>query len=342
MATRSGLDAQVGFKNETTVGTGVTVDHFLEFDNEDFKSPETWLEGEGIRAGRKYKRASRVSVVRHDVNGKLDIKVPTKGVGLLVKHMMGSSATATQIAATTAYKQLHTPGDHYGKGLTIQVGRPEPGTGTVQPFTFRGCKCTQWEFSVADGGNCMLSTTWDGWAETTATALATATYASGANLFNFAHGSLKLGGTASTASGEISVSGGTAVATIINNFTIRGENPMQADRYGIGSAGVKAEQLENDYPTMTGSLDAEFSKAELYDVFKAYDDITLQATFSQGDAGTSNPFLFDFIAPAILFKDMGPSVNGPGLVRMSAEFEVYDDGTNAPLQLKIVSTDTSL
>lgn len=342
MATRSGLDAQVGFAAETTVGTGVTVTRFVEFDNEDFSYGPTWLEGEGLRAGGKYKRDSRVSVVRKDVNGKLDFKLPTKGIGLLVKQMIGSSATAAQIASTTAYKQLHTPGTRYGLSATIQVGRPEPGTGTVQPFTYNGCKCTGWEFSVADGAHAMLSTTWDGWNETTATALATASYTSGNALFNFSHAALTLGGTATTGSGEISVSGSTAVAAVVNSVTIRGEAPMKVDRYGIGNAGIKSEQIENDYPTVTGSIDAEFAKVELYDVFKASTSTTLQLNMSQGDAGTSNPFAFNWILPACRFKTMAPSVNGPDLVRATAEFEVYDDGTNSPFQIKIVSTDTAI
>lgn len=342
MTTRSGLDAQIGFKNETTVGTAVTVDHFVEFDNEDFSYQPTWLEGEGIRAGGKYKRDSRVGVVRKDVNGKLDLKLATKGMGLLVKHMMASSATATQIGVTTAYKQLHTPGDHVGKGLTVQVGRPEPGTGTVRPHTFNGCKCTSWEFTVSDGAHAMLSTSWDGWNEDTATALATASYTASNALFNFSHASLTLGGTASTGSGEITVAGSTAVAAVVNSVTIRGENPMKVDRYGIGNAGVKVEQLENDYPTITGSIDAEFAKVELYDVFKAATSTTVQLNMSQGDAGGGNAFAFNWILPATRFKNAAPSVNGPDLVRATLDFEVYDDGTNAVAQVKIVSTDTAL
>lgn len=344
MATRSGLDAQIGFKNEVTVGTGVTVDHFLEFDNEDFVFTPTFLENEGLRAGRKYKRDSRVGVVRKDVNGKLDVKVPTKGLGLLVKHMIASAGTPVVIGATTAYQQIHTPGDHQGKGLTWQVGRPEPGTGTVRPYAFRGCKCTQWELTCADGDPLKLSTTWDGWDEDTSTGLATASYATGANIFNFSHATLKLGGTATTGGSpsQLSVASGVTVATIINSVTLRGENPFAAERYGVGNAGVKSEQLENDYPTITGSLDAEFSKTELYDLFKTYTSTALQLTFSTGDAGGANPYLFDIICPKIRIKNSPPSVDGPGLVRMSVDFEVYDDETNAPLQIKIVSTDTAL
>jgi hypothetical protein len=344
MTTRSGLDGQIGFKSESTVGTAVTVDHFVEFDNEDFSYEPTWLEGEGIRAGGKYKRDSRVGVVRKDVNGKLDHKLATKNMGLLVKHMMASAATPVQIGVTTAYQQIHTPGDHYGKGLTVQVGRPEPGTGTVRPFTYNGCKCTSWEFSVTDGAHAMLSTTWDGWNEDTATALATASYTASTSLFNFSHASLTLGGTATTGGSpaQISVAGSTAAATVINSVTIRGENPMKADRYGIGNAGIKSEQLENDYPTITGTIAAEFSKVELYDVFKASTSTTMQLNMSQGDAGGSNAFAFNWILPAARFKTAAPSVNGPDIVQMNVDFEVYDDGTNAVAQVKIVSTDTAL
>jgi hypothetical protein len=46
--------------------------------------------------------------------------------------------------------------------------------------------------------------------------------------------------------------------------------------------------------------------------------------------------------PKVKFKTAAPSVDGPGLVRMSTEFEVYDDEVNAPFQVKIVSSDTAL
>lgn len=344
MATRSGLDAQVGFAAEATFGTLQTPTRFVEFDNEDFKIGLTWLEGEGLRAGRKFKRDVRVGVSKRDVNGKLDIKVPNKGLGLLLKHMIGSSATATVIGATAAYQQIHTPGDLFGKSLTMQVGRPEPGTGTVRPFAFLGCKCSQWELSVSDGDHAKLSTTWDGRDEDTTTGLASASYASAAGLFNFSHATLKLGGTASTSGSpsQISVAGGVAVATVINQITVRGENPLEVGRYGVGNAGLKSEQLENDYPTVTGTFDAEFSKTELYDVFKATNSVAMELALSFGDAGGGNPFLLSFIAPKIRLKDATPSVNGPGLVRATTEFEVYDDETNAPFQFKYVSTDTAI
>lgn len=344
MPTRSGLDGQLGMVAESTYGTLVTPTRFLEFDSEDNSFVPTWLEGEGIRAGRKFKRDGRVGISRKDVNGKVDLKVPTKGFGLLLSHMIGSSATAVQIGVTTAYQQIHTPGDLYGKSLTVQVGRPEPGTGTVRPFAYLGCKVSQWELSVSDGDHLKASVTFDGRDEDTSTGLATASYATGAGLFNFSHATLKLGGTASTGGSpaQISITSGVAVATIINSLTIRGENPLATERYGIGNSGLKAQPLENDYPTISGSMDAEFSKVELYDVFKAATSVALELNFSVGDAGGANPFLLSFIAPKVKLKNAKPNVTGPGIVRMSTEFEIYDDETNAPFQFKIVSTDTAI
>jgi Phage tail tube protein len=342
MTTRSGLDAQLGIAAESVFGTGVAVTRFLEFDNEDMKFIPTWLEGEGLRAGRKYKRNSRVSVSRKDVNGKFDIKVPTKGLGLLLKHMIGSSATATQIDETDAYEQIHQPGDLYGKSLTVQIGRPEAGTGTVRPFAYTGCKVTQWEMTVQDGDHLKLSITLDGRDEDTTTGLATASYAAASELFNFSHATLKLGGTATTNSGLITVSGGAAVAAVINQIQIKGENPMAADRYGVGNAGLKNEQIENDYPNVTGSFDAEFAKTELYDVFKGVTSVPMELTFELGEADTGEPFHLSFIAPAIKLKDSSPSVDGPGIVKGNTEWELYDDEVNPPFQFRYVSTDTAL
>lgn len=342
MATRSGLDGQIGFAAESTYGTAITVTRFPELNEEDLSEQLTWLEGEAIRSGKKYKRDGRVSVSRREVKGKTEFNLSNKGFGLLLKACIGSSATATQIASSTAYKQVHVPGDLYGKSMTIQVGRPEPGTGTVRPFGYLGCKVASWELSCSDGGYLKLSITWTGRQEDTITGLATASYIAAQQLFNFSHATLALGGTASTASGEMSVSSGVAVATIIKSISIKGENPLADDRYGLGNAGLKAEPLENDYPTITVDLDAEFAKSELYDVYKAGSSTALQASWSFGDAGSSNPFLLGFIAPKYRLKSAPPKLSGPGLVNMSVSGECYDDETNAPYQIKYVSTDTAI
>ncbi|MCI3277527.1 phage tail tube protein [Streptomyces cylindrosporus] len=342
MATGTGLDAQLMVGQESVWGTLVTPDHALEFNDESLKLDPTFLEPTGLRVGTKFKRASRVSISRKSVSGDVTLEHATRNMGLLWKHALASSAVPTQISSSTAYEQIHVPGDHRGLGLTIQVGRPEPSTGTVRPFTFAGCKVTAWEFSLSDNAIPTLKLTFDGRSEDTATALAAPAYVSGSAVFSFASATLKLGGTATTASGKTTVASNTAVATIINEITIAGAVPVAADRYGIGNSGLKAEQLENDTPTITGSLGAEFGKTELYDVFSSNTTKALVLALTGADAGGGNLETLEFVLPAVKFKQAAPNVGGPDVVSMSTDFEAYSDEVNPAIQVRIVSKDTTL
>jgi hypothetical protein len=343
MATGTGLDAQIGFAQESVWGTPVTVTRFLEFNSETLKRDVTWLEPTGLRVGTKYARASRVKQSRRSISGDIEMDWATKGMGLLIKNMLGSLVGPTQIASTTAYKQIATPGDFRGLSLTMQVGRPEASSGTVRPFTFQGVKIPRWEFSLSDNAIPKLKVTVDGKDETTATALATASYLTGASIFDFSQATLKLGGTATTASGETTISSGVAVATILKDISITGSAPMASDRFGIGNAGLKAEQLENATPQISGKISAEFSKAELYDVFTANTTTALQLDLTGAAIGASGSnFLLSFILPAIKLKAAPPQVSGPGVVMMSTDWEAYSDEVNPVIQIKAVSDETTL
>lgn len=348
MATGSGLDAQLGFGQETTWGTAVTADHFVEFDSESLKFDPTWLEPTGLRTGVYFKRAGRIVQSRRAVSGDFTVEAVSRGMGLLWKHALASAVTTpTQDATTGAYKQVHTPGGYVGKGLTIQVGRPQPSDGVVKPFTYSGCKITGWQFSLSDGAVPTLQLTVDGRDEATATALASASYPAGTPptfLWDFSKATLKLGGTVTTASGLTSVSGGTAVATVVNEVTLSGSTPMANERYGIGNAGLKNEPLQNDIQTITGTLSAEFNKAELYDVYTAQTTKALQLTFTNGvNIGTStDKWTLDFILPAVKLKAAAPAVGGPDVVSMSTDFEAYSDETNPVIQVLIWSDEATL
>lgn len=340
MTTGSGLDAQIGFGQESTWGTAVTPTRFIEFNNESLSKDVTWLEPSALHTGIKYQRASRIRQSRISVSGDVELDINTLGMGLLVKHMLASTVTMpTQIASSTAYKQVHTPGDFKGLGLTVQVGRPEPSTGTSRPFTLAGCKVGKWEFSLKDNATPSLKLTVDGRSEDTATALATASFLTGATTFDFSQATLKLGGTVSTASGETTVTGGTAVSTVINSITVAGEAKMATDRYGIGNGGLKAEQLENGIPTITGKLDAEFNKTELYDVYSANTTTALQLDLTGASIEGGSNFLFSIIIPAVKLKTATPQVKGPDIVAMSTDYQGYSDETNPVVQVKIVSTE---
>lgn len=341
MATGSGLDAQLGVVTESAYGTALTVTRFPEFNSESLKFEPSWLEPTGLRVGTKYKRAGRVRQSRKMVNGDFELDLATKGMGLLVKHMLASTITTTTLISGSAYKQIHVPGDFRGLSMTVQVGRPEPSTGTVRPFTYAGVKVVGWEFSLEDASTPKLKLTLDGRSEATATALATASYLAGAAAFDFSQATLKLGGTATTASGETTIASGAAVATVINSISVAGAAPMATERFGLGNAGLKSEPLENDTPTITGTLGAEFNKAELYDVYQANTTTALQLDLTGTVIGGGNSFLFSVILPAAKLKSAAPSVNGPDIVQMSTDFEAYSDEVNPVIQIKIVSDESA-
>lgn len=343
MPTGSGLDAQLGFAAETTWGTPATPTKFVEFNSESLKFEPTFLEPTGLRPGTKYKRASRVRQSRKSLSGDMEMEWATKGMGLLVKHMLGSALTTPVVITGAAYKQVHVPGDHRGLGLTVQVGRPEPSTGTIRPHTFSGCKVSSWEFALSDNAIPTLKLSVDGRQEATATPLATPAYVTGASVFDFSQATLKLGGTATTATGVTTVTGGTAVATVVREISISGESPKAAERFGIGSGGLKSEQLENDTPTITGSLGAEFNRTELYDPFQNNAIMPLELVLTGGAIGaTASNYLLSILMPAVKIKAAAPSVSGPDIVGMSTDFEAYSDESNPVIQITIQSDESTL
>jgi hypothetical protein len=341
MPSGAGLDAQLGVGVESTWGTGVTPTLFLEFLSESMSMDPTFLDSAGIRAGQRYKRVSRVIQSRKAVSGDFQIEYGTKRMGLLWKHALGSAIVTPTAIVAPAYEQIHTPGDFRGLGLTVQVGRPEPQTATVKPFTYSGCKVSEWEFSVEDGSIPSLTLTLDGRDENTATALTAASYPAGVGIFSFANAQLKLGGTAATATGKTTITGGVAASTIVTSMTVHGTTPMATERYGLGNAGLKGQQIENDIPTITGSFAAEFNKAELYDAFANNTTQAVQMVLTGGAIGASVDTL-EITLPACKMKSASPQVGGPDIVSMTTEFEAYYDEVNPPIQVRVISGDATL
>ena len=340
MTTGTGLDAQLGYKLETTVGTEVVVDKFVEFDSESITFDPGWIEPTGLRVGTKFKRGSRLVQSRTSVSGSIAMQHATRVMGAFWKAALGSGVTTPTLVAGSAYKQIHQTGDLLGKSLTLQVGRPEASTQTVRPHTVRGCKVTSWEFSCSDNDTARLSLDIDGWQEATATALATASYVS-SEVFNFSQATdFKMGATIAGTT-ELTYSAGTAVAAIVRGVTFKGENALATERYGLGNAGVKKEQLENDTPTITGTLDIEYLKSEWYDPFKANTATSLVLKFEGSIISGTDKNTLEFIIPQVRFKKVTPTVDGPDIVKANVEFEVYYDESKNPFQVKLISADST-
>lgn len=344
MVSGSGLDAQLGAKFETAYGTPVTVDRFWDFDSESIVPNPTFREPSGLRPGRRFKRGSKLAQTRQMYGGDVNLQFGSRDMGFWLKLLMSSSVTTPTVITGTAFKQVHQFGQSvFPQFATVQVGRPEPESGTVQPHTFSGCVATGGEISVSDGETFNLQVSLDARSEATATALAAASIATPANVFDFQDATVfKLGGTASTTSGLVSIASGVQVPTVVTELSLKIDNSLALERYGLGNAGLKNGPRFNDFVPITGSMTAEYDRTTLYTPFKNGTSMPLQlSAIGPQIAATGSFETLDLIAAKILFKNVGPQVGGPDLVTQTVEFEVYDDDVNAPFQATIISADST-
>lgn len=351
MAIGSGICSQFGFKQETTVGTPVTVDHF-------YKHVTIGADGlnlltvtdEGLGGCALVPTVDRTASVGQQVAREVELNVGTRGLGLIFKQMTASALSAPVLLSGSFYRQIHTPADPSGKSLTVQFGFPEAtATGTNRPFTINGAKITQWELSQARNELLKLRFTLDGWAETTATTLAAAVYSAtvGATIneaLRFNCFSAKLGGTASIATGLTSIAGGTEIGGC-RGVSVKGTVPLRTDGFFSGGAGTKSEQLGNGFFEYTADLDVEFqSRTQIYDIYAAYTTVPLELSWvGKVDAGTTQFGKVSVIFPqSKIMNPVGPNVTGPGTLDNKTTIKAFGDpaGTLPPFQLLYENLDS--
>jgi hypothetical protein len=356
MATGSGLDSYLGTKTEAAVGTLLAPTQFFAFNSAELTSDPTYIENSGIMNGARFKDINQTGIARRSASGKMEIPVMMNGFGWWMKHILGSTANPV-IDVTTAFKQIHTPGGLKGLSFTAQVGKPQPSDGTVKIRTYMGCKISDWDLAFADNAITTLGMTVDAWNEDQAQTLPTITYpvqpagaagvAGGA--FNFSHVNAfttvnnDAGTAVTSAGGLMSVTGGVAVPSVVTKLTLSGKASLATDRYGLGNAGVKKEQLENDFFTITGAFEGEYDAATWETPFAAGSTIALQVTSTGPQiAATGKNYKLDIVIPAAKITKAPAPVSGPDIVKVSGEFTVYDPKqTNLfPIQVYIESTDS--
>jgi len=343
MTTRTGLDAQVGYALETTVGTGVTVTKFSEFNSESISADFGYIEPDSLRVGQKFKSSNRLVQSRKMAAGSLSLPYSSRLMGTLWKACIGSTVTTPTVSGS-GWKQVHQTGDLLGKSLTVQVGRPLTESSSVQAFTYRGAKVTGWELAFSEGDVGRWNLELDAWDEDTATALTAASFIAGAAPFSFLDiSALTLGGTLSGTT-ELALSGGTAFTSLVKGISIKGDNALDTERYGAGGAGTKREQYEGGIPSITMTFDCEFgSLAEYHTRFTA-NTATALRLLAEGAVIGAGPEknTLEIIAANIRFKKSNPVVSGPETVKASVEAEVYQNSTgDNPFQVKIISGDSA-
>lgn len=324
----TGLNTIIGTGVESTYGTPVAVDRFYEFTSESIGRNNNILQSNGIRAGaRNLRRGAKRSLSTHDASGSIEMEVATKGFSRWFQHILGSTPTVVQQGATPAYLHTHALASTQGKSLTILKSLRQGDSTEVETFRYHGCKITSAEFSISAGEILTLSIDVDAEDEDTVTAMPTATFLD-APVFHFKQGVLKVDGSSVAA---------------VTSASVSVENPMQTDRYYLGSAGLKAEPRENDFPAVSGSLSAEFlSPTVFYDRFVADSAAALILEFEGATISGAYKETLRITVPEVHFTGETPKVGGPDIVALDVPYEAAAVGSTAGTTIEYISTDTAV
>jgi len=326
VAIGSGLSAQLGFKAESTYGTKVTVDRFVEFTSETLEAEMEYLLPMGMGV-RRIQRADQLIANQTGVKGTVEIEMMTKGTGLLLEHAVGASTSAA-VGATAEYTQTFAAPVTTalgGKFLTMQVGMPDT-SGVVRTKTVSGAKVNKATMSADLGGIVTLALEILGKQLDDTTALAVASFAAGRQPYVYSQGALTIGG----------------VSNVVKSFEFSWDNHLDPERRGIGAA-QRREAIAMNFLELTGKLDAEFESLVNLDAYLAGTLAALSLTFTGGIIPTTaNPYKLVLTIPKIYFSGETPKVSGPELVRMNLAFTGLWDGTNPPFTIALSTDDAAV
>jgi hypothetical protein len=331
MAIRSGLAAQLGLAESSTFGTYQVPTRFVEFVEESLEYQIERVESPGLRANNRVLRTDRYAPGQKRVEGSITLEPATKGFGLVLKHALGSASITTPSGATNARLHAHTLGDIFGTSLTVQVGRPDS-SGTVQPFSFLGCRADTLSFtsSVDEVLQCEFGLV--GQDMTTAEALATATYpttgsAASYEQFYWTQGVISLAGSA---------------VAVVTDFEMEINNNLKSDRYFLGGA-TMSEPILAGMTEITGTITVEFLNLTAYNRFVNNTQVAINAKWTAATAieSTTFPYVEIDIPKARFDGPADPAVGGPDVLTQELPFKVLNDGTNAPVTINYMTSDTT-
>lgn len=365
----AGIGSQIIALAETTWGVAPSLTsgaRTYEFKTEGLELKKTTVQGQGLHAGGLYDRTRRRVVTNYDAGGPITMDIPSRNLGILLQAMVGSYgvtlAAPTQISTTGVYQSYHTPGTSMnGHSICIQKGVPDT-SGVADPFTYVGCKIADWEITVETGAIAQLALTIDARNELAGSSTnndslnATVPALGGYNealvetatgwldVFHFRQATLYTGGTPTLTSG-ITTLASEATAGNVKSCNIKQALSLDSSRYFLGSAGFKAEQLENGFRSITGGFTVEWLTSEaMYNAFSADTTTSLELSFVGSVIGSSgtNTELLDIIIPNIRLDGESPKVGGPEVVTQAVTFTGLDDETTTPIQIHYQSADSAV
>jgi hypothetical protein len=321
MAIRSGLAAQLGVGVETTWSTAATINRFYEFNSESLQLQIERIASEGLRAGNRVMRSDRYAVGQKSVEGSVSMDVTAENFGLIFKQALGANSTAN--TSGSVYTHTATLGDPWGTSMSLEIGRPG-NDGTVYPFLYTGAKIT--ELSLSNSVNELLQAEvqFSARNETTGGSLTTASYPTSQELLSFA------GAT-------ITIDGG---AYECKDFSLTVNTGLDTDRRILGSQLIN-QPVAASMVEISGEVTAEFKDLSAYNRFVNASHASVVAKWEGSSISGTYKRSITATIPVARFDGETPQVGGPEILEQSLSFVGLYDGTQEPLTIATVNTDSA-
>ncbi len=188
------------------------------------KSSIAWdqkpIQGAGLRPARNFPRADRRKPGYGQGKPVISIEAVTTGMGTLLNACLGNGqSTLVPGEGSTTYQQLYSSGlgGTVLPSLTAQLGivRSDD-TGTVDPYTLRGCTVSDWSIECPSAEKLILEATLDALALDTDTALVEWEDPAYTGFYTSWAGSVSLGGTITPPTATALATGGSPLAEVRN------------------------------------------------------------------------------------------------------------------------------
>lgn len=300
-----------------TYGAAVTPTRSYEMVQETMKLSIDRIDSKGLRAGRRM--VGKWVPGKRFASGDVEFEVSGVGFGLLLQHALGANAVT---GASPTYTQTCTVSD-LPLSFTMQIGRPDI-TGTVNPFTYTGCRINTWELSLKAGELLMFKPSIIAADETTGTALATFTDPT-IQLLSYVGGVVTCGG----------------VEVDLLDFSFKGDNKLDTSRFRLRNNYAIKQPIENSWREFTGQLTADFEGLTQYNHFVNGDELSMVATFAgaaiPGGAGSKYQVV---VTANVRYDGETTHVPGPSVLQQPIPVKVVDDTATDAAALSVVYTTT--
>lgn len=312
---------------ETTYGSATT-SSARAFENkaDTFQRDMEYIESVGMRKDMQTIRSDRHDSISLGASGSIELDVLNKGLGLLLQGSLGTSSGPTQQSATTAYLQTFESGaDSANVSYTVQMGKTTS-AGSTQSFTYEGSVITGWNISQDLGAATSMTFNFDCENEQNSTALATPSYPTAADPFNYTMSTIEVDDS--------------AVSTF-TSFSLDADLALATDRRFLKGSATKSQPKRNGVPSYTGTITGEFADMSSYEDFINGTQVKLEFICTGATIESSEKYLFHVTMPKVVFTGSTPTVSLDSLGVQELPFVALDDGSNAAVKIEYKSTDTS-